>query len=689
MIEISHNQARLLIRGELDRRLPDEQWNTLQAHLENCPDCRAYRDQLETLERDLRRTLRSGWEAVPGPGTNASQRVLAVSRQRLRRRQQFFSAGRVLAGILLVFFLGRAVITGDIQKLIPGTSGPAAATQDATSAASQATAVAVTPIPTAKAGDFPDVLLYEARLDGRAEGKKQIYLLNPGSDPVDLFDGASNDYDPTWSPDGEWVAFLSDRSGKGEVYVISMAGNRVVQLTDDPGVTWEGPLSWSADGQWLALTGTRDQEGNQRWVYLVGLDGSGAKAVTGSRGGSSPEFSPYGDRLAYTFSDGGKSGVAIHHLETGEKVSTQWPENMTLEPAAGSSLDWSVDGSGLVYIAATPARTGDVVGSGTATAAVQAAITAQATPASPGNAASVTNASPVTPGPPPSASTPEAGSGAAGSQILVVRYLNASNSITFDFSRNLQISESAWPNAYRGVSWMPGGTVLYLEDLGDARANDKPGTTTGGCLTIQARALGFRGFSDENDVPAGSGLSGALWSVNGLCVEGGLDRESWTPDGRWLVVMGRLPSSQERALYAVRMPGRGFGFYNPRGYQNNGSSAITPYQQQTPLATIQAGGNSANATITPAVGSTLRLVDTAWSGALPRVRPQLSPYSEPVNINPQPVTRANPAPLPSDLSQRPDGTTGQVVDTAHNNDVNVTGDGGGTVGQVLSVTAFP
>lgn len=700
MIEISHKQARHLLHIEMDRHLPNEQWTSLQAHLENCVECRAYRDRLGGLEKDLRRTLRSGWETVSGPGTDTSQRVLGMFHQRQRQRQRLYSTGMLLAGLVLVFFIGRSIITGDLQKMIPGTSG-AAEIPDTSVVAPSTVEPPATPIPTARAGDFPDVVVYEARLDGRADGKKQIYLLNPGSDPVDLFDGSANDSDPVWSPDGQWIAFLSDRTGKEEIFVTSMVSNKVIQLTDSPGVTWEGPLSWSADGQWLTLSGVRDLQGGQRWVYVVGMDGSGARALPGGRGGIAPEFAPIGDRLAFAFTDGPQSGVTIYHLETGEKVTTAWPENpAALAPAPGSALDWSADGSGLVYIASAAIASGATAPAATASAATAAAAAAPSVVTAPTLTASAnTAAAPSVIESPPAGDVPSATPaatpipGASGSQVLIVRDLNASIALSFDFSNGMQVAQSAWPGAYRAVSWTPTGTVLYTEDLGDARANDKPGTTPGGCWTIQARQQGFRGFINNNnsnitntDTTSGA-FASRLWSVNGVCVEGGLDHQSWTPDGRWVVVLGRLPSSQQRALYAIRMPGRGAGFYYRPGRTTPTPSASTG--PAAPSATIQARPFDPAQANQPPVGSALRLLDANWVGALPRVRPRLTIFSQPVNINPLPVTKSKPALPPSDLSHRPDGPSGQIVYTVQNSSVSavVKANPDGTGGQILAATS--
>lgn len=60
---------------------------------------------------------------------------------------------------------------------------------------------------------------------------------------------------PTWSPDGEWLAFNrkppASAMGK-QMWMMRVDGSEVVQLTSDPGVH-HGPPAWSPDGQWLVF----------------------------------------------------------------------------------------------------------------------------------------------------------------------------------------------------------------------------------------------------------------------------------------------------------------------------------------------------------------------------------------------------------------------------------------------------
>ncbi|UCD16680.1 MAG: PD40 domain-containing protein [Candidatus Zixiibacteriota bacterium] len=58
---------------------------------------------------------------------------------------------------------------------------------------------------------------------------------------------------PTWSPDGRWIAFVSDSTGEQEIYVMSHDGKQKIRLTAD-GACYRYELFWSPDSRKLAFS---------------------------------------------------------------------------------------------------------------------------------------------------------------------------------------------------------------------------------------------------------------------------------------------------------------------------------------------------------------------------------------------------------------------------------------------------
>ena len=102
-----------------------------------------------------------------------------------------------------------------------------------------------------------------------------------------------NNTSPVWSPDGQRIAFLSDRDGTGcrvmfgiracstEIYVMNADGSRQKQLTDTPSLpdqqyAWSLHPTWSPDGQRIAYASTR---GGSTQIWIMNADGSGLHEI--------------------------------------------------------------------------------------------------------------------------------------------------------------------------------------------------------------------------------------------------------------------------------------------------------------------------------------------------------------------------------------------------------------------------
>jgi TolB protein len=182
----------------------------------------------------------------------------------------------------------------------------------------------------------------------------QLFVANAdGSGERPLLPLTGMDYSPSFSPDGKWVVFTSERNGSADIYRIHLDGTGLERLTDDPSFEDQAVLSpdgkslafvssretgrahiwlldlvshrarlvtpnsgsdfrpaWSPDSKWLAFTSDRDSNAGHlpgRWerlqslsIYVIHPDGSDLRRVTRGRGvAGSPRWSPDAKRIYY------------------------------------------------------------------------------------------------------------------------------------------------------------------------------------------------------------------------------------------------------------------------------------------------------------------------------------------------------------------------------------------------------
>jgi TolB protein len=145
------------------------------------------------------------------------------------------------------------------------------------------------------------------------EGSPDLFRIKPdGSARERLTDHPGYDDQAAFSPDGTQLAFVSTRDGGyARIFTMELRSRRVKAVTTTSkatGMAGDFRPSWSTDGKWIAFSsdrGTTMKMGRGRWealqpsdLYVVKPDGSGLKRVT-SHGDScgSPKFSADGTRL--------------------------------------------------------------------------------------------------------------------------------------------------------------------------------------------------------------------------------------------------------------------------------------------------------------------------------------------------------------------------------------------------------
>ena len=100
---------------------------------------------------------------------------------------------------------------------------------------------------------------------------------------------------PSWSPDGERIAFNSNLSGDHVMYIVDVDGSGLVDLSS-VGEGWQ--VDWSPDGRSILFTSHRDHPDNYTDVYVMRPDGSGVKRLTHARA-YTPAWSPDGSHIVF------------------------------------------------------------------------------------------------------------------------------------------------------------------------------------------------------------------------------------------------------------------------------------------------------------------------------------------------------------------------------------------------------
>jgi dipeptidyl aminopeptidase/acylaminoacyl peptidase len=265
------------------------------------------------------------------------------------------------------------------------------------------TAVKVSP-------DGQSVLIGTRRADWQRERfRRDIWIYREGSGGPVLLTGSGNDGSPEWSPDGKWIAFLSDRKGPAsntdevsakekeitQLYVISPQGGEAFPVTR--GEEAVGTFAWSPDSATLFFSTRQPRSTSQLEQYkkewkdverfresergsivariavadaihtAQAINSASANSAPGSRGKAAKTFgaqviatlpysigeiaiSPNGKSIAFTSrpSSGRIEEMDSHEIYVVNARGGE-PRRLTRNELSESTLHWSVDGQRIFF----------------------------------------------------------------------------------------------------------------------------------------------------------------------------------------------------------------------------------------------------------------------------------------------------------------------------------------------------
>ena len=187
----------------------------------------------------------------------------------------------------------------------------------------------------------------------RDDGNYNIYKMNvnDGKPPIQLTYTDKKDADPAWSPNSKYIAFRTDRHGQSDIYRMDADGSNQHRLTTNS--AYDGNPSWSRDSGYIVFQSRR--YGNYD-IYVMDADGSNQRRLTtNSAGDERPSWSRDGRYIAFQSHRNGNWEIYVMRAPGNEKANTP-PVRITYNNDIDEYPAWSPGSRSIIFISHRDAK---------------------------------------------------------------------------------------------------------------------------------------------------------------------------------------------------------------------------------------------------------------------------------------------------------------------------------------------
>ena len=161
---------------------------------------------------------------------------------------------------------------------------------------------------------------------------------------------------PAWSSNGKRIALVLSKDGSADIYVMDIATKKLTRLTSHRGIDTE-PV-WSADGQSIIFTS--DRSGAPQLYEMPATGGTPKRITFEGRYNAAADLSPDGENIVMVYADQGRYKIALQERATGNLTlltDNNLDESPSFSPNGRMVLYASTQGdSGVLYMVSLDGR---------------------------------------------------------------------------------------------------------------------------------------------------------------------------------------------------------------------------------------------------------------------------------------------------------------------------------------------